>query len=63
MMKTFHLRLCKATDLFDCGTTTFGIAKGNIPSVLTLVIKDPGRRRGNNHTFYGNVPLKDCLID
>ena len=56
-MKKFNL--CKATDLFDCGTTTIGIAKGNIPSVLTLVIKDPGGRRGNNHTFYGDVPLKD----
>jgi hypothetical protein len=39
MMKTFHL--CKATDLYDCGTATFGIAKGNIQSVLTLVIRDP----------------------
>ena len=37
-MKNFHL--CKATDLYDCGTATFGIAKGNIQSVLTLVIKD-----------------------
>jgi hypothetical protein len=36
MMKTIHL--CKATDLYDCGTATFGIAKGNIQSVLTLVI-------------------------
>ena len=25
MMKKFHL--CKATDLYDCGTATFGIAK------------------------------------
>lgn len=56
-MKKFHL--CKATDLYDCGTATFGIAKGNIQSVLTLVIRDPGGRRGNNHTFYGDVPLKD----
>ena len=39
-MKTFHL--CKATDLYDCGTATFGIAKENIQSVLTLVIRDPG---------------------
>jgi hypothetical protein len=34
MMKKFHLG--KATDLYDCGTATFGIAKGNIQSVLTL---------------------------
>jgi hypothetical protein len=39
-MKKIHL--CKATDLYDCGTATFGIAKGNIQSVLTLVIRDPG---------------------
>ena len=32
----------KATDLYDCGTATFGIAKGNIQSILTLVIRDPG---------------------
>ena len=61
-MKTFHF--CKATDLYDCATATFGIAKGNIQGVLTPVIRpDPGERRGNNHTFYGDVPLKDCLID
>jgi hypothetical protein len=40
MMKKFHLG--KATDLYDCGTATFAIAKGNIQSVLTLVIRDPG---------------------
>jgi hypothetical protein len=57
MMKQFHL--CKATELFDCGTATFGITKGNIQSVLTLVIRDPGWRRVNNHTFYGDVLLKD----
>jgi hypothetical protein len=59
MMKKFHLG--KATDLYDCGTATFGIAKGNIQSVLTLVIRDPpeGGRRDNNHTFYEDVPLKD----
>jgi hypothetical protein len=56
-MKTFHLG--KATDLYDCGTATFGIAKGNIQSVLTLIIRDPGGRRYNNHTFYRDVPLKD----
>ena len=39
-MTNFHLG--KATDLYDCGTTTFRIAKGNIQSVLTLVIRDPG---------------------
>ena len=57
MMKKFHLG--KATDLYNCGTATFGIAKGNIQSILTLVIRDPGGRRDNNHTFYGDVPLKD----
>jgi hypothetical protein len=59
MMKKFHLG--KATDLYNCGTATFEIAKGNIQSVLTLVIRDPeeGGRRDNNHTFYGDVPLKD----
>jgi hypothetical protein len=57
MMKKFHL--CKATDLYDCGTATFGIAKENIQSVLTLVIGDPRGRRGNNHTFYGDVPLNE----
>jgi hypothetical protein len=57
MMKKFHL--CKATDLYDCGTATFGIAKGNMQSVLALVIRDLGGRRGNNHTFYGDAPLKD----
>jgi hypothetical protein len=56
MMKKFHHG--KATDLYDCGTATFGIAKGNIQSVLTLVIRDPGGG-DNNHTFYGDVPLKD----
>ena len=40
MMKKFHLG--KATDLYDCGTATFGIAKGNIQSVLTLVNRVPG---------------------
>ena len=57
MMKKIHL--CKTTDLYDCGTATFGIAKGNIQSVLTLVIMDPQGRRDNNHTFYGDVPLKN----
>jgi hypothetical protein len=53
MMKKFHLG--KATDLYDYGTATFGIAKGNIQSVLTLVIRDPGGKgRDNNHTFYGD---------
>ena len=37
--------------------------KGNIQSVLTLVIRDPEGRRGNNHTFYEDVPLKDWLIE
>ena len=36
------MHLYKATDLHDCGTATFGIAKGNIQSALTLVIRDPG---------------------
>jgi hypothetical protein len=39
-MKKFHLG--NATDLYDCGTATFGIVKGNIQSVLTPVIRDPG---------------------
>ena len=56
-MKQFHLG--KATDLYDCGTATFGIAKGNIQSVLTLVNRDPGGRRDTNHSFDGDVPLKD----
>jgi hypothetical protein len=30
MMKKIHLG--KATDLYDCGTATFGIDKGNIQS-------------------------------
>ena len=57
-MKKFHLY--KATDLYDCGTATFGIAKGNIQSVLTLVIRDPRGGGGKtNNFFYGDVPLKD----
>ena len=57
-MNKFHIG--KATDLYDCGTATSVIAEGNIQSVLTLVIRDPGRgRRDNNHTFYGDVPLND----
>ena len=40
MMK--KILLGKATDLYDCGTATFGIVKGNIQSVLTLVIRDWG---------------------
>jgi hypothetical protein len=39
MMKQFHLG--KATDLYDCGTATFGISEGIIQRVLTLVIRDP----------------------
>ena len=35
----------------------------NSQSILTLVIRYLGGRRGNNHTFYGDVPLKDSLID
>jgi hypothetical protein len=35
--------LSKATDLYDCGTATFRIAG----------------ERGNNHIFYGDLPLKD----
>jgi hypothetical protein len=45
--------LCKATDLYDCGTATFGIAKGNIQSVLTLVIRDPGEGRVTTIIFTG----------
>jgi hypothetical protein len=48
MMKKFHLG--KATDLYDCGTATFGIAKGNIQSVLTLVIRDPPEGGGGGIT-------------
>jgi hypothetical protein len=32
-------------------------------SVLTLVLGTPGGRRDNNHTFYGDVPLNEWLID
>jgi hypothetical protein len=49
MMKQFHLG--KATDLYDCGTVTFGISKGNIQSVLTLVIRDPGGGGGGKTTI------------
>jgi hypothetical protein len=49
MMKKFHLG--KATDLYNCGTATFGIAKGNIQSVLTLVIRDPGEGGGGITTI------------
>ena len=67
-MKTFHLG--KATDLYDCGTATFGIAKGNIQSVLTLVIRDPGwgggrgrerereREKGYQPYFLRSIPYK-----
>jgi hypothetical protein len=47
------IHLCKATDLYDCGTATFGIAKGNIQSVLTLVIRDPGEGRVTTIIFTG----------
>jgi hypothetical protein len=47
MMK--KILLGKTTDLYDCGTATFGMAKGNIQSVLTLVIRDPG---GGEDRFY-----------
>jgi hypothetical protein len=46
MMKKFHL--CKVTDLYDCGIGAFRIAKENIQTVLTLVIRD-----------LRDVPLKD----
>ena len=61
MFNKFHF--CKVADLYDCGTATFGIAKGKIQSVLKLVIRDPGGRKGNSHTDYGDVPLKDLLIE
>ena len=57
-MTNFHLG--KATDLYDCGTTTFGIAKGNIQSVLTLVIRDPGRVGVTTILFMG---MYHCRID
>jgi hypothetical protein len=53
MMKKFHLG--KATDLYDCGTATFGIAKGNIQSVLTLVIRDPGWGWGERERERGGI--------
>jgi hypothetical protein len=50
MMKKIHL--CKATDLYDCGTATFGIAKGNIQSVITLVIMDPEKKVLQRYVIY-----------
>ena len=48
-MNKFHLG--KATDLYDCGTAAFGIAKGNIQSVLTLVIGTGGGGGGGITTI------------
>jgi hypothetical protein len=48
-------RLDKATDLYDCGTATFGIAKGNIQSVLTLVFRDPGGKGGWGGGWGGGI--------
>ena len=56
MMKKFHL--CKATDLYDCGTATFGIAKGNIQSVPTLVIRYIGGEEGQQPYF-----LRGCTTE
>ena len=61
MMKKFHLG--KATDLYDCGTATFGIAKGNIQSVLTLVIRDPGGGGGGITTILLRGCTTEGLID
>jgi hypothetical protein len=36
----------QSNESYDCGTATFGIAKGNIQSVLTLVIRDTGEGGG-----------------
>jgi hypothetical protein len=36
----------QSNESYDCGTATFGIAKGNIQSVLTLVMRDPGEGVG-----------------
>ena len=55
-MKQFHL--AKATDLYDCGTVTFGIAKGTIQSVLTLVIRDPRGEQGKQPYF-----LRGCTTE
>ena len=57
-MKKIHLG--KATDLYDCGTATFGIAKGNIQSVLTPVIRDPGwgGEEGQQPYFLRSIPYK-----
>jgi hypothetical protein len=35
MMKQFHLG--KATDLYDCGTATFGIAKGKVKTAIVFI--------------------------
>ena len=51
MMNKFHFG--KASDLYDYGTATFGIAEGNIQSVLTLVIRDPGEGRVTTILFTG----------
>ena len=57
-MKKFHL--CKATDLYDCGTATFEIAKVRKYSKRSYTGNyGPRGRRGNSHTFYGDVPLKN----
>jgi hypothetical protein len=36
----------QSNESYDYGTATFGIAKGNIQSVLTLVMRDPGEGVG-----------------
>jgi hypothetical protein len=61
MMKKFHLS--KATDLYDCGTANFGIAKGNIQRVLTLVIRDPRRGGGGITTILFTGCTTEGLID
>jgi hypothetical protein len=39
--KDENISSLQSNESYDCGTATFGIAKGNIQSVLTLVISDP----------------------
>ena len=57
-MKKIHLG--KATDLYDGGTATFGIAKGNIQSVPTPVIRDTGGGGGGGLQPYF---LRGCTTE
>jgi hypothetical protein len=42
--KDENISSLQSNESYDCGTATFGIAKGNIQSVLTLVIIDDIRQ-------------------